>query len=357
MLQKIKQYDIIMKIVCYGGKMENLDLFNSMSANDIKKYMQEHKNDLTPETRKQLMHLWQEKNKADKKARDAEYVRTLPPRPIVEDNTPPYYSTTMKQPTPKIQKLYEDIAQLKPIYQTKLMNTLIEYNFWKWMLSESTHSSIALEQDKEAKNGEDDNDFIQLCKKQDANFERAFETTLQNAHTEPHLTHDMVIDIASTLMDGIEAEHKGDYRKVAVQMYDLGIAVQNPATIRPRMTSLLLGLSKEKDNSIKKALDVHYNVIFIQPFIDTNKRTSRLLANYYLIQGGYPPILIPPKDQKEYIDTMVELKKTGNPEKYETFMLTHLKQTMEKSIERLNELPHRKNTMISKQILSTIDRE
>ncbi|MBR5129690.1 MAG: Fic family protein [Alphaproteobacteria bacterium] len=323
------------------------DLFNAMSADEIKKYIKEHKNALSASEQKELLHCWQEKNKAEKKERNAEIAKSLPRHSIAEAQEPSYHITTMDNPTPDIQQLYQDIELLHTDYQTKLANTLIDYDFWKWMLAESTHTSIALEQDKHAKHGENDADFVKLFRKQNANFEEAFWYTLTNAHTEPNLTHDMVIKTASTLMDGIEAEHKNDYRRVSVQMYDLGIAVQNPASIRSKMTSLLSGLAHNKSTDpktfIQKALDVHYNVIFIQPFIDTNKRTSRLLANYYLIQGGYPPILISPKDQKEYINTMVELKKTGNPEKYETFMLSRLKKTMQKSIERLNELPRKKN--------------
>ncbi|MBO7257556.1 MAG: Fic family protein [Alphaproteobacteria bacterium] len=327
------------------------DLFHSMSSSDIKKYMQEHKNELTSAERKKIVALWQSKNLAENKAlaekQAKEIAKTRSQVSKETENIPPYYPATMSNPSQYIQQLYADIDALHTVYQTKLANTLMEFEFWKWMLSENTHTSIALEQNKTANTHDTDENFIKVWRKQNANFEQAFTDILTYAHTEPNLTHDMVIHTASTLMDGIEAEHKNDYRRVSVQMYELGIAVQNPASIRSHMTSLLNTLAHNKDTSpqtaIKKALDVHYNTIFIQPFIDTNKRTSRLLANYYLIQGGYPPILIAPKDQKEYIDAMVELKKTGNPEKYETFMLSLLKHTMEKSIKRLNELPRKKN--------------
>lgn len=326
------------------------DIINAMSADEIKKYMHDHKNELTATERKLVLSTWQEKSKAEKKVLEqkqaAEIAKTRPQSSVATDNTPPYYPATTDNPSSTIQQLYTDIDALHSVYQTKLVNTLMEFDFWKWMVAENTHTSIALEQNKTADSHDTDAHFIKLWRKQNANFEQAFTDILTYAHTEPNLTHDIVIQTASTLMDGIEPEHKNDYRRVGVQMYDLGIAVQNPATIRPRMTSLLVALANNKDTSpktaIKKALDVHYNTIFIQPFIDTNKRTSRLLANYYLIQGGYPPILISPKDQKEYIDVMVELKKTGNPEKYETFMLSRLKHTMEKSIKRLNELPRKK---------------
>lgn len=334
-----------------------MDLFEIMSANEIKKYMHDHKTDLSASERKQIVALWQQRSLLEHQEKAEQKAKEAPIRPIVTENIPSYYSTTMAEPTPAIKKLYDDIDTLHTVYQTKLINTLMEYDFWKWMLSESTHSSIALEQDKQAKDNGNDADFIRLCRKQNANFECAFEKTLKNAHTEPHLTHDLVIDIASTLMEGIEAEHKRNYRKVAVQMYDLGIAVQNPATIPTRMTSVLANLASDDKSPIKKALDVHYNVIFIQPFIDANKRTSRLLANYYLIKGGYPPILIPAKKQSEYLDAMLTLKKTGNPEQYEMFMLSHLKRTMEKSIERLDELPRKKESISLEQLHGKGERE
>lgn len=331
--------------------MNIADLINSMSSDEIKAYMREHKNDLSISERKNILSIWQEKSKSERKNRDeekaVEIAKTRPQSPAITDDTLPYYPTTMDNPSVRVGRLYSDIEKLHSVYQAKLANTLMEFDFWKWMSSEHTHTSIALEQSKIAEEHDTDDNFIKLCKKQNANFEKAFSDILTYAHTEPILTHDIIIQTASTLMNEIEPEHKNDYRRVSVQMYDLGIAVQNPATIRPCMTSLLTAMAMDKNTSpktaIKKALDIHYNTIFIQPFIDSNKRTSRLLANYYLIQGGYPPILISPKDQKEYIDVMVELKKTGNPEKYETFMLSRLKNTLEKSIKRLNEMPRKKN--------------
>ena len=312
--------------------------YNKMTSKELQQYIRENKTALTAEQRHGLLKLWQKKSlsekeklveEANKKPRKTVRVE-IKPQPVLQEST-------LKNPPPSIQELYQNIHQLQKVYQKKLATTLIPYKFWDWMIDESSHSSIALEQTKMT--DEEQDNFIRLCRLQDKNYKQAFLDILTNSYTEPHLTHDIVIGTASTLMKDIEPEHKNYYRKVGVQMYDLGIAVQNPASIPLKMTSILREIEEGNKTPIQKALDIHYNVIFIQPFIDSNKRTARLLANFYLIKNEYPPILISPKDQAAYLEAMVELKKTGNAEKYEHFMLKNLENTLVRSIERLEQLP------------------
>lgn len=312
--------------------------FDEMTTVQLQQYMRDNKETLTPEQRHDILKLWQQKSICEKKKAVEEANKTPRKKIQVEIQTQPILQeSTMKNPPSSLQELYKNIDYLHGIYQKKLALTLIPYKFWDWMIDESSHSSIALEQAKMT--DEEQENFIKLCIQQDKNYKQAFLDILTAAFTEPHLTHDIVIGTASTLMKDIEPEHRNYYRKVSVQMYDLGIAVQNPASIPLKMTSILREIEEGNKSPIQKALDIHYNVIFIQPFIDSNKRTARLLANYYLIKNDYPPILISPKDQAAYLDAMIELKKTGNPEKYETFMLSNLETTLKRSIERLDQLP------------------
>lgn len=52
--------------------------------------------------------------------------------------------------------------------------------------------------------------------------------------------------------------------------------------------------------------------IQIHPFFDGNGRLSRMLLNWVLIQGGYPPVIIPVSDSRYYIDTLEAYGETGD---------------------------------------------
>jgi Fic family protein len=55
---------------------------------------------------------------------------------------------------------------------------------------------------------------------------------------------------------------------------------------------------------IKKAAFVHYELVRIHPFFDGNGRVARLLSNLFLIQNGYPPIVVKKTDRKKYYQTL-----------------------------------------------------
>ena len=51
---------------------------------------------------------------------------------------------------------------------------------------------------------------------------------------------------------------------------------------------------------IEFAALAHYKLVVIHPFYDGNGRTSRLLMNLILMQGGYPPVIIRVEDKHLY---------------------------------------------------------
>ncbi len=330
-----------------GFEMDISKVFEKMSLDEMKKFFQSNRASLSEEQRKSVLHMIQERSAIERRKKDEEKQKNTPPRTVTETKPEPALrETTTKNPPQDIRNLYKKIDTLQKEYKKKLLSALLPAQFWDWMIDESTYSSIALEQAKETT--EEQEKFIKICKLQDKNYREAFLNILTNSLTEPHLTHDIIIGTASTLMKGIEPEHKNNYRTVSVQMHDLGIAVQNPASIPRKIGRILMEIEEGDKTPIQKALDIHYNIIFVQPFIDTNKRTARLLANFYLIKNDYPPILIPPERQKEYLDSMVELNKNGNTEKYERFMLKNLEKTLTSSIERLKQMPVKNMQRITK---------
>ena len=46
----------------------------------------------------------------------------------------------------------------------------------------------------------------------------------------------------------------------------------------------------------------HYKLVYIHPFIDGNGRTARLLMNLFLMQAGYPPVIIKKEQRFQYYE-------------------------------------------------------
>lgn len=71
-----------------------------------------------------------------------------------------------------------------------------------------------------------------------------------------------------------------------------------------KMEELIVWYRKKTDsdevNHVLLAAEFHYRFIRIHPFDDGNGRTARILMNFILMQGGYPPVVIKTEDKENY---------------------------------------------------------
>jgi Fic family protein len=56
----------------------------------------------------------------------------------------------------------------------------------------------------------------------------------------------------------------------------------------------------------------HLKFVSIHPFIDGNGRTARLLINLILLKNSLLPLIIRPRDRKQYINVIEEAQLSGN---------------------------------------------
>ena len=59
---------------------------------------------------------------------------------------------------------------------------------------------------------------------------------------------------------------------------------------------------------IELAALTHWKLVYIHPFYDGNGRTARLVMNYLLMRGGYPPAIVRKDSRHVYYETL----KTAN---------------------------------------------
>jgi cell filamentation protein, protein adenylyltransferase len=88
-------------------------------------------------------------------------------------------------------------------------------------------------------------------------------------------------------------------------------------------------------NTPETAFDAHRHLIDIHPFNDGNGRTVRLLMNFVLIRGGYPPVAVRPEDRLEYIRSLQEEQAGGGANNFNALLYRRLDATLGGVLERL----------------------
>lgn len=89
------------------------------------------------------------------------------------------------------------------------------------------------------------------------------------------------------------------YRLAATKV--LGEYAPSGEQIYYKMEQIEYHLHDETYPVLTRAFDTHFDIIMTQPYSDYNKRTARLIMNWFLIQNGYRPIIFNKKtDSKEY---------------------------------------------------------
>ena len=132
--------------------------------------------------------------------------------------------------------------------------------------------------------------------------------------------------------DLIPDSARGTLRNIPVAITGTSyIPPKEPDEIAIKFNSILEEQYHYND-PLEKAVFIHCNIARLQPFIDGNKRTSRMLESVVLMNGG----IIPVRSHKEidilnYRDSIVHYYETEDYKPYIDYMLNN-------QIERINEL-------------------
>ncbi len=119
------------------------------------------------------------------------------------------------------------------------------------------------------------------------------------------LTAKDILDIHSIILNKIDDVNKGRYRSVVVRLKGSETILPNPLKVPKLMEEFIKWLqSDNSDHPIKIAIDVHFKLVSIHPFVDGNGRTARLLMNLLLMQAGFPSGIIRKEDRITYINSL-----------------------------------------------------
>jgi len=129
-----------------------------------------------------------------------------------------------------------------------------------------------------------------------------------------------ILTLHHLILKGIDDKHAGTFRKTVVRIAGSKIKLPDPIKIPELMDDFITWLHTTKEHPVTIAADAHYDLVAIHPFVDGNGRTARLVMNLLLIQAGYPPAIIEPKERNQYLDALAHADTSGDKETFRQFI-------------------------------------
>lgn len=158
------------------------------------------------------------------------------------------------------------------------------------------------------------------------------------------LTERDILDIHSIILSKIDDTNKGRYRNVAVRLRGSETILPNPIKVPELMEEFIKWLKGDNsDHPIKIAIDAHYKLVSIHPYVDGNGRTARLLMNLLLMQEGYPPAIVRKEDRSTYINSLEKGQTKNDLTDYFTVMLEAVDRSLDIYLEALE--PERESAL------------
>jgi Fic family protein len=114
------------------------------------------------------------------------------------------------------------------------------------------------------------------------------------------------LNLHALILDGIDPENAGFYRRGAVRISGTTYMPPSPSKVPALMQEVYALLKTKGGEPIETAAKIHQKFVDIHPFIDGNGRTARLLVNLYLMRNGYPPVIILRAERKKYINMITK---------------------------------------------------
>jgi Fic family protein len=253
--------------------------------------------------------------------------------------------------------LYEKIAEQRKKLVGILKNPQARQVLNKWLLTELTYTSNAIEGNTLTRRetalaieqnitsaSKPLNDYLEA-----KNHSRAFGLILKLSKTKIPIRENDILSIHKEILKGINNLDGGKYRNVRVRIAGSGVVFPNPVKVANMMKSFTKWINQTKLNAIEKAIEAHFKLVSIHPFIDGNGRTARLVMNLILFKNGYYPLIIRLRDRKRYIDSLETAQIKGNLTPYNLFMLKALKRSLQTYIDMLDK---NKQDISSKNLLT-----
>ena len=236
------------------------------------------------------------------------------------------------------------IEENKVILQNLLKNKDNQKVLDKWLTTELAYTSNAIEgntltrketemaiEEKITSGAKPINDYLEAI-----NHAKAFEFIKTSAKNNIKIDENYILQIHKIILSGIDDTNAGFYRSVRVRISGSQTILPNPLKVPDLMKDFSEWLVKKDDDMLIKAIEAHYRLVTIHPFVDGNGRTARLLLNSMLLENCYVPIIIRTIDRRRYLSALETYQTKENSEPYYKFMLSAMNRSLKMMIDLLD---------------------
>ena len=117
-----------------------------------------------------------------------------------------------------------------------------------------------------------------------------------------------------------EFDGTGDFRKRDVTLDIEGYTPSSWEKVPEKISKMILQIKEHyRENPLESALMAHFEITRIQPFMEGNKRTGRLIQDRILLDLGMPPVVINSGEGKFYFDLLKRILPHYDRHNSETF--------------------------------------
>lgn len=243
-----------------------------------------------------------------------------------------------------MQEIIVKIEKNKVILQKLLQNKDNQKTLDKWLSTELAYTSNGIEgntltrketelaiEEKLTSGAKPINDYLEAI-----NHAKAFEFIKNAAIQNIKIDEDFVLQIHKIILSGIDDSNTGFYRSVRVRISGSQTVLPNPLKVPDLMNDFGKWLVEKDDDILIKAIEAHYRLVTVHPFVDGNGRTARLLLNAMLLENGYMPIIIRKIDRRRYLSALETYQTKEDSGPYYKFMLSALNKSLKMMIDLLD---------------------
>ena len=164
----------------------------------------------------------------------------------------------------------------------------------------------------------------------------AFDFIRKKAEEKQPLTEEFIKQIHSFVLAD-KKDDRGVYRRIPVRIAGSKTVPVSPALIEAKMKQAVNVYRNGAGHIVPRLARFHLEFETIQPFVDGNGRTGRLITNFELMKAGFPPIDIKLPDQKVYYNAFDAYAEKGAVSAMEDLFARCLNESLDVRLKTLDE--------------------
>jgi len=240
--------------------------------------------------------------------------------------------------------MISEIKQAKNILKNLLKSKDNQSSLYKWLKSELAYTSNAIEGNTLTRKETElvieehlTSSSKPLVYYQEAvNHSKAFEYIIELVTANTKVNEKEILNLHKLILSGINNDEAGFYRNCMVRISGARVVLPNPVKVPKLMEEFCSWLNEQDIADPTTAILAHLKFVSIHPFVDGNGRCARLLMNYLLLQAGFAPIIIQPRDRKKYLNAIEQAQLTQKEDSYVNYMTSLLLRSMKMIITMLD---------------------